>query len=278
MCGIIGFIDPNKKIRYDISDLNHLQDHRGPDESGVHKNSSLGLSMAMTRLSIIAVNEAHQPFISKDGYVIIFNGEIFNFKALLKEIQRYSSSELQGHEVEVIYFLYKKYGESFLNKLNGMFSLSIYDPKQNSIFVARDRFGIKPLHYYNKNGVFCFSSEISPLKKSLNGNLNIDSQSVANYFRLGYVSNPNTIYSGIKQLPPGNFIKFSLDDKKFEMKKWWNFPHKINNELSKNEWHEKINTQLSKSLNQWTTSDVPVAFTLSGGARFVDRKFQKFLI
>jgi asparagine synthase (glutamine-hydrolysing) len=265
MCGIIGFIDPNKEIRYDISDLNHLQDHRGPDESGVHKNSSLGLSMAMTRLSIIAVNEAHQPFISKDGYVIIFNGEIFNFKALLKEIQRYSSSELQGHEVEVIYFLYKKHGESFLNKLNGMFSLSIYDPKQNSIFVARDRFGIKPLHYYNKNGVFCFSSEISPLKKSLNGILNIDSQSVANYFRLGYVSNPNTIYSGIKQLPPGNFIKFSLDDKKFEMKKWWNFPHKINNELSENDWYEQINIQLSKSLNQWTTSDVPVSFSLSGG-------------
>ena len=74
MCGIIGIIDPNKKIRYDIAELNHMQIHRGPDESGVFKNSSLGLSMAMTRLSIIDVNEAHQPYISKDGYVVIFNG------------------------------------------------------------------------------------------------------------------------------------------------------------------------------------------------------------
>jgi asparagine synthase (glutamine-hydrolysing) len=265
MCGIIGLIDPNQKVRYDISDLNQMQNHRGPDERGVYKKSIEGLSMAMTRLSIVAVKEAHQPYISKDGYVVIFNGEIFNCASLFKEIDKLQSDKLNGHEVEVIYFLYKKYGESFLHKLNGMFSLSIYDPKQNSIFIARDRFGIKPLHYYNKDGVFCFSSEIRPLKKSLNGNVSIDSQSVANYFRLGYVPNPNTIYSEIKHLPPGNYIKYSLADKKLEMKKWWKHQYTINNELSKNDWYESINSQLSKSLTLWTTSDVPIAFSLSGG-------------
>jgi len=265
MCGIIGVVDPYKKIKYDIAELNHMQIHRGPDESGVFKNSSLGLGMAMTRLSIIDVNEAHQPFISKDGYVVIFNGEIFNSASLFKEIKKHQSFPSEGHEVQVIYYLYKKYGESFLNKLNGMFSLSIFDPKKNLIFIARDRFGIKPLHYYNKNDVFCFSSEIRPLKKSLNGDVSINSQSVANYFRLGYVPNPNTIYSEIKHLPPGSYIKYSLADKKLKIKKWWKHQYTINNELSKNDWYESINTQLSKSLKLWTTSDVPIAFSLSGG-------------
>ena len=265
MCGILGIIDPNNKNRYDISELNRIQIHRGPDESGVFNNNTIGLSMAMTRLSIVDVNEAHQPYLSKDGYIVIFNGEIFNCASLFKEINQLQSTKLNGYEVEIIYFLYKKYGESFLNKLNGMFSLSIYDPKLNSIFIARDRFGIKPLHYYNKGGVFCFSSEIGPLKKSLNGDIAIDSNSVANYFRLGYVSNPNTIYSEIKNLSPGHLIKYSLSDKKFEVKKWWNQQHTINYDLSKNDWYEKINAQLSKSLNLWATSDVPISYSLSGG-------------
>jgi len=265
MCGIIGIVDPYKKIKYDIAELNHMQIHRGPDESGVFENRSLGLSMAMTRLSIINVNEAHQPFISKDGYVVIFNGEIFNYQSLFKDIEGYHSFASGGSEVEVIYFLYKKYGESFLNRLNGMFSISIYDPKKNLIFIARDRFGIKPLHYYNKGSIFCFSSEIRPLKKSLNKDISIDSHSVANYFRLGYVPNPSSVYSEIKQLPPGSFIKYSLSDKKIEVTKWWNYSYKINYELSQSEWYENIKNQLSKSLSQWTTSDVPIAFALSGG-------------
>ena len=265
MCGILGIIDPNKKIKYDIAELNHMQIHRGPDESGVFKKDSLGLSMAMTRLSIIAVDEAHQPFISKDGYVVIFNGEIFNSEALFKEIKKDISFSSHGHEVEAIYFLYKKYGENFLQKLNGMFSISIFDPKENLIFIARDRFGIKPLHYFNKDGIFCFSSEIRPLLKALNKGVNIDTKSVANYFHLGYVPNPNTIYSEIKHLPPGSFIKFKIKNQKLEIKKWWNHKYKINDNLTENDWYERINTQLSKSLNLWTTSDVPVAYALSGG-------------
>lgn len=265
MCGIIGFVDPKKKIKYDIAELNHLQNHRGPDEAGVYRNSAKGFSLAMTRLSIVAVDQAHQPFKSNDGYIVIFNGEIYNAKELFNEINKDQSSALNGHEIEVIYLLYKKYGESFLNKLNGMFSIAIFDPTVNKIFLARDRFGIKPLHYYNKNGVFCFSSEIAPLKKSLNGNVDIDHQSVANYFSLGYVLNPNTIFNEIKQLPPGSFINFDLNNKKLAIDKWWNFPNKINYDLSQDEWDKKIDIQLKKSLNQWTNSDVPISYSLSGG-------------
>jgi len=266
MCGIIGVVDKKNKIKTGLKELNDMQNHRGPDESGFYQNDSVGLQLAMTRLSIIDIQGAHQPYISKDGYVVIFNGEIFNVANLSKDISQSDPSiESSNYEAELICILYRKYGEKFLDRLNGMFAIAIYDPKNNSLFIARDRFGIKPLHYLKSNETFCFSSEISPLIECLNGKTTLDYQSIENYFSVGYVPNPSTIYSEIKQLPPGNYMTYDLSNAKLRIKRWWvNIP-KIDYSLSIDEWYFEVKNQLQKSMKTWSFSDVPVTYLLSGG-------------
>jgi len=266
MCGIIGVVDKKNKVKRSITELNFIQHHRGPDEAGFFHKNSIGLKLAMTRLSIVDVHVAHQPFISKDGYVVIFNGEIFNVEDLRKNfLESYSSSLSTNYEAELIYILYRKYGEKFLDMLNGMFAIAIFNPTSNSLMVARDRFGIKPLHYVKNNDMFCFSSEIRPLLECLDWKTTLDYESVENYFSVGYVPNPSTIYSEVKQLPPGNLINFDLTSQKLQIKRWWVKNSTINNSLNLAEWDHKINNQLLKSMKTWSFSDVPVTYLLSGG-------------
>jgi asparagine synthase (glutamine-hydrolysing) len=266
MCGIIGIFDKNNKLKIDIKELNQIQYHRGPDDEGYFENKSIGLKLAMTRLAIVDIHLAHQPFVSKDGFVVIFNGEIFNVEDLRNNLLNTDLEALNSnYEAELIYILYRKYGEKFLDMLNGMFAISIYNPIKNSLIIARDRFGIKPLHYIKNNDFFCFSSEISPLLKCLNNVTTLDSESVCSYFSLGYVPNPSTIYSEIKQLAPGELISFDLSTQKIQFKRWWVNNQKIDNSLNRFEWHEKINNQLLKSTKSWSFSDVPVTYLLSGG-------------
>ena len=264
MCGIIGIVDKKNKVKKNIRELNNIQHHRGPDESGFFEKKSIGLKLAMTRLSIVDIKGAHQPFVSDDGYVVIFNGEIFNVEDLRKFFIDSSTLD-SNYEAELIYILYRKYGDEFLNLLNGMFAISIFNPKSNSLFIARDRFGIKPLHYLKNDDLFCFSSEIKPLLECLDQKFSIDYESVESYFSVGYVPNPSTIYSEIKQLPPGSLINFDLSTQKIKMKRWWTNNSKIDYSLSLDEWHQKINKQLLKSMKSWSFSDVPVTYLLSGG-------------
>jgi asparagine synthase (glutamine-hydrolysing) len=264
MCGIIGIVDSKKTSKFDIRKLNSMQHHRGPDESGIFENTSIGLSMAMTRLSIVDIGNAHQPYTSKDGFVIIFNGEIFNAIDLFKEFKKdFKYSHSHVHELEVIYALYKKYGEKFLNKLNGMFAIAIYDPIKNYLFIARDRFGIKPLYYGVKNNIFSFSSEIKPLTKIFGNTVNINSAS--NYFELGFVSGKDTIFSNINSLLPGCSLRYGISNNNYLIKKWYKPNHIINNKLSDGEWNEVIYSQLSESVKKWSLSDVPICYLLSGG-------------
>jgi asparagine synthase (glutamine-hydrolysing) len=266
MCGIIGVVDKYKKLKVGIEELNNFQHHRGPDDAGYFEKKSVGLNLAMTRLAIVDVDVAHQPFVSKDGYVVIFNGEIFNVEALRDNVLNSSSNSLKtNYEAELIYILFRQYGEKFLDMLNGMFAISIYNPKKNSLLIARDRFGIKPLHYFKKGDIFCFSSEITPLVKCLDGQASLDYESVENYFSLGCISNPSTIYSEIKQLSPGSIVNYDLSSNRLKIRRWWINNVKINNHLNANDWYQKINYQLQKSMKVWSFSDVPVTYLLSGG-------------
>jgi asparagine synthase (glutamine-hydrolysing) len=265
MCGIVGVLDPKKQINYIADDISYLLEHRGPDEGGSFNNKKIGLSFAMKRLAILDIKNGQQPYISPEGYVVIFNGEIFNSEDLYNSLGLKQKSFLKFHECEVIALLYKKYGKQFLEKLNGMFSVAIFDQKNNTFLIARDRYGIKPLYYLSKGDLFCFSSEIKPLIKCLNKKINLDKISISNYFRLGYVPNPTTIYKEIKQLPPGSYIEYNLTSKKFKTHKWWVIPHKTHANLSEIEWHTKLENQISDSLKRWSVSEVPVAFSLSGG-------------
>ena len=129
MCGIVGVFDPKKQTNHTAEDISYLLEHRGPDEGGSYIYKNFGLSFAMKRLAILDIKNGQQPYISPDGNVVIFNGEIFNSEAIYKSLGIKSTSQLKFHECEVIALLYKKYGPEFLNKLNGMFSVAILDKK-----------------------------------------------------------------------------------------------------------------------------------------------------
>ena len=266
MCGIVGIVDIKNKVKHGIEYINSIQNHRGPDEFGIFKKQSIGLSMAMTRLSIVGVQEAHQPYVSTDGYVVTFNGEIFNEKSLYKDRKiTVPTGSTHNYEAELICLLYKKYGNSFLDKLNGMFSIAVYDPKRNTILLARDRFGIKPLYYLHNQRVFCYSSEIQPLIECLEKKVSINDQSVYNYFSVGYIPNPETIYSEIDQVKPGCIVELNMDTHRVSSSRWWRLNYNYNYNFSIDEWYENINYQLDDSVKKWGNSDVPITYLLSGG-------------
>jgi len=263
MCGLVGIIHQNKKVqKNDLKYLNNLQHHRGPDEEGYFfcKNNNLG--MAMKRLSIIGIDSGSQPKISEDcKKVIFFNGEIFNYKQLAKQ---YLNQNINS-DSQVILNLYEKFGINFLSKLNGMFVIVIYDKILNQLTIIRDRFGIKPIYFYYDGKSFVYSSEITPLRFFLNSN-QLEEQAISNYFTLGYAYNDDkTIYKNIYKIKQGFLLKLDLNSFSLSKKQWWKF--KPIKKIFKNTKHyfDHAENCIIESLKNWTNSDVPISFMLSGG-------------
>lgn len=268
MCGIIGIIGKKSRDIEYISKLNNLQYHRGPDSNGVYQDINSNVALAMTRLAIIDIVDGNQPFaMNNEELIIIFNGEIYNNLELRKELEKEGVVFETNHsEVEVIGALFKKYGENMLEKLNGMFALAIYDKIKQQIFIARDRFGIKPLYFYNDKNNFFFSSELKVLVECFDDNLEINDQSIVDYFSLGYTQTPNTIYKNIHQLSPAHWLKFSLKSYSVEKKRWWKTQFTKNRSISNNnDWPILIREGLEDAVKRWATSDVSIAYLLSGG-------------
>jgi asparagine synthase (glutamine-hydrolysing) len=276
MCGIIGSYyissDPKKEIRLKKS-MDSLR-HRGPDNVGIeHFELSKGfLSLGHLRLSIIDLSEAgHQPMFSKDEkHIIIFNGEVYNYLELKKELKNLGYEFSTDTDTEVLLNAWIEWGEACLKKLVGMFAFVVFDKEQKKLFCARDAFGIKPFFYSLENGEFNFASEINALVKLLPEIPKINRQSSFNYLvHSVYDKDENSFFTGIKQLMPGHFIVFNLEDSSFcqiyECKKWW-FP-KINvrNDLSFNQAAKKLRELFLKSVEIHLRSDVPIGAALSGG-------------
>ena len=267
MCGIIGITSKIFRSIESIQKLNNIQYHRGPDSNGIYQDIDSNVSLAMTRLEIIDIDGGNQPFsINNDSYVIMLNGEIYNNFELRNDLEKEGFVFNTDHaEVEVLGALYIKYGEDLLEKLNGMFSLVIYDKQKQQIFIARDRYGIKPLYYYHDNNNFFFSSELKVLKEGIDKNLEINDQSVVDYFTFGFVNNPNTIYKKICQLSPGHWLKFSVNNYMLEIVRWWKQSFTKNYSISKKDWPIVIREGLKDAVSRWATSDVPISYLLSGG-------------
>jgi asparagine synthase (glutamine-hydrolysing) len=267
MCGIIGITSKIFRSIESVQKLNNIQYHRGPDSNGIYQDIDSNVSLAMTRLEIIDIDGGNQPFsINNDSYVIMLNGEIYNNFELRNDLEKGGFVFNTDHaEVEVLGALYVKYGEDMLQKLNGMFSFVIYDKQKRQIFIARDRYGIKPLFYYQDNNNFFFSSELKVLKECIDKNLEINDQSVVDYFNLGFVNNPNTIYKDIYQLSPGHWLKFSVNNYILEIVKWWKQSFTKNYSISRKDWPFVIREALKGAVKRWATSDVPISYLLSGG-------------
>ena len=265
MCGILGIYYKEQSKIFDknnFSKLLQLLNHRGPDSSGVYQNNNF--IFGMKRLSIIDQNNGDQPLSSfyNNDYKIIFNGEIYNYLQLKSELEKENFIFKTKSDTEVVLNLYIKYGESCLNKLNGMFSFAIYKASTGEIFIARDRFGKKPLYFSNNNECFIFSSEITPIMQSGLIKSQLNYEAIIDTLSLWYISEPKTIIKNIYQLNPGHYLKINKNN--FQVFKWWNHNFKASN-LNFKESAAKLEFLIEDSVKLRLNSDVKIATTISGG-------------
>ncbi len=262
MCGIFGVI-ANYDEKY-IKSIDQIS-HRGPDSFGYYRQENLFLGH--TRLSIQDLSEnGNQPMYSADGrYVIIFNGEIYNHNDLRKELLSDVTFKSTG-DTETVLYGFIKYGHKILNKLNGIFAFAVYDKINDTIFIARDQFGVKPLYYYKEDNKFIFGSE---LKTFLNIGIKKDLLHTAllNYVRFLWSPGEDTPFKYVKKLLPGFYITFKINDfNNATPSKYYNYAAQdIEYNLSENQLIDELEKLLLKAVDRQMISDVPVGFFLSGG-------------
>lgn len=264
MCGIVGIIAFNEKGRDKIQCLNSAVSElklRGPDGNGTffHENAGLG----HTRLSIIDTsNLSAQPFTDRTGrFTIVYNGEIFNFKKLREDLVSQGMIFISEGDTEVLLNLYIREKEKCLSRLNGFFAFCIYDKLDGSIFIARDRYGIKPISYYLDEDKFLFGSEVKAIEK-FSPELEIDHSSILNFLQFNYIPSPATIYKKIKKLEPGHFLRVS--GKKIIIEKYYELPGSKSRDVTENP-ENKLFELLDNSIKLRLVSDVPLGAFLSGG-------------
>ena len=257
MCGIAGSINKSLNIPLFTKDLFH----RGPDEQTTFTDANLILHHH--RLSIVDIAGGKQPM-HYQHLTIIFNGEIYNHMELR---QKYGLKCMTGSDTETILLLYAKLGHQFLNEMDGMFALTIYDKQEKTLFLARDRAGKKPLYYFSKDKSFIFSSELGALRNQLD--IEINEEAICQFVQLGYLYQSTTPYKYVYELPPGSFASVSLDNPdNISIKKWWNIRNFYNNRINDDLdiAREKVDSILHTAIkNRVESSDLEVGAFLSGG-------------
>jgi asparagine synthase (glutamine-hydrolysing) len=266
MCGIAGIFDLKDKREINQDLLISMRDsmvHRGPDEAGIYLDRGIGL--AHRRLSIIDLSSGQQPLSSNDKKVtIVFNGEIFNFKSVRDQLISKGYTFRTHSDTETILNAWIEWGEACVQKLRGMFAFAIWDINRNTLFCARDRLGVKPFIYsITEDGYFIFASELKALLKNRSIECEINTRSVETYFALGYITDPDSIYSGISKLPPGHTITLQ-SGKPPVIKQYWDLPFKYQ-DLSEKRAEEELFTQLKEAIDIRLMSEVPLGAFLSGG-------------
>lgn len=271
MCGLCGLINFNRENADEgiIRRMMMLQKHRGPDDEGVfiEKNAGLGF----VRLSIIDLSTAgHQPMASHDGrYVIVFNGEIFNYIELREELKTLGHSFVTGTDTEVLLAAYLEWGEESLHRLNGMWAFAIYDRDTGRLFASRDRYGIKPFYYVNDGNTLLFASEIPPLLSCFSGGTLPNDKAVYDFLVFNRTEHTDeTFFKGIMKLKHGHFLEVmpgqNAGGYSVTVRKWYDLRHQADKA------HPIVDArdfadQLSASVGLRLRSDVPVGVCLSGG-------------
>jgi len=268
MCGICGVIYKNKMANSQqlISAINIL-DSRGPDNKGLFIDRNVGLSHS--RLSILDLDEqANQPMISKCGrYIIVYNGEIYNFKEIRKKLNLEDNYWNTQGDTEVLLESYLKWGENCLEEFNGMFAFCIYDKKEQTFFCARDRIGKKPFYYSFCNGNFLFASRPSSLFILDNIPKDLDKEALRNYLEIGYIPKELSIYKHIKMLPAG--CKLVYKNGNINISRYWDYRNievdRTYEEKTENQIIDELDELLLSSVKYRMISDVPIGSFLSGG-------------
>lgn len=265
MCGIIGIIGEESTNKQLLKDMNDLITHRGPDDEGFFYSQNIAL--AMRRLAIIDIKRGKQPITSSDDrYTIVFNGEIYNYKELKKELESKGVQFKTDSDTEVLLQLYIFEKEKMLLKLRGMFAFAIHDRDSNSLFLALDYFGIKPLYYLKKddNKTVAFASEIKSLLLYPGFKKEINDEAVYDYLSFQYNPLEETFFKGVWKLPPGHYMRVDLNTGIFEKRKYWSFEFD-QKQISAGEMKDSLRNTLEDSVEAHMIADVPVGSFLSGG-------------
>jgi asparagine synthase (glutamine-hydrolysing) len=266
MCGICGqynYKDQRPVHREDIVRMTKTMVHRGPDDEGYYLSGPLGFGFR--RLSIIDLAGGHQPMSDKEQSVwVVFNGEIYNYPELKKELEAYGHVFRTKSDTEVIIHGYKQWGEEVFNHFNGMFGIGLWDNKEKKLIIARDAMGIKLVYYKIDNkGVF-FGSEIRPVIAASGVRPMVDAVSLNLFLRYRYTPSPLTIYTGIRKLAPGTMMVF--EQGKSRLERWYRFaPKPFSPMPSVDEAKEELLAIYNRAVKRHLLSDVPVGLLLSGG-------------
>jgi asparagine synthase (glutamine-hydrolysing) len=281
MCGITGFVNTRhsqtEEQLYTIAEkMTGAILHRGPDDSGAWVDESAGIVLGFRRLAILDLSPTgHQPmFSANDRYVIVFNGEIYNFSDLREQLVKLGHTFRGTSDTEVILTGIVEWGvEHTIRNLNGMFAIALWDKQERALYLIRDRLGIKPLYYGWQGGVFLFGSELKALRAHPNFNAEIDRDALALYLRYTYFPAPYSIYQGIKKLPPGNLlcIKFDQTQPVENIRAYWSVMEIVASG-TQNKFYgtdsdavDELDALLRESVRLRMIADVPLGAFLSGG-------------
>ena len=265
MCGISGILECSAArpvCETALKRMNTTLSHRGPDDEGIYVGQGIGL--AHRRLSIIDVAGGHQPIANEDGTVwVLLNGEIYNFTELFERLRARGHRFRTRSDTEAIVHLYEEVGEECFSHLRGMFAIAIWDSRERRLLLARDRIGKKPLYYFADRERLIFGSELKAVLAADNVPHTLDPLAVSDYFSLGYVPAPRTIYKQVRKLLPAHYLV--VNSAGLRIARYWHLSFAGLQSRSEAEWCEQIREQLSEATRVRLMSDVPLGAFLSGG-------------
>ena len=268
MCGITGLFDTSGKRAIDRDILHRMNEslhHRGPDQGDLYLETGIGLGHR--RLSIIDLAAGRQPLFNEDGSVaIVFNGEIYNYRELMPELIGLGHVFRTRSDTEVIVHAWEQWGVDCLKRLRGMFAFGLWDRNQQSLFLARDHIGVKPLFYsLQPDGYFLFGSELKSIMTVPMVERKFDPTAIEDYFAFGYIPDPKTIYSQVKKLCPGHYLLIKVGDTKLTQIQYWDIPFAPTVLKSEADIERELIERLTESVKNQMVSEVPLGAFLSGG-------------
>ncbi|MFO1292811.1 MAG: XrtA/PEP-CTERM system amidotransferase [Rubrivivax sp.] len=268
MCGITGIFDLRGQRPIDravLARMNDSQRHRGPDDGSLHIEPGLGLGHR--RLSIIDIATGQQPLFNEDGTVaIVFNGEIYNYQELMPELQAAGHRFRTRSDTECIVHGWEQWGERCVERLRGMFAFVLWDRRRQTLFMARDRLGVKPLHYaLLDDGTLLFGSELKSLLAHGGLRRELDPLALEEYFALGYVAEPRTVFRQARKLPPAHTLTLRRGQPLAEPREYWDVRFTLGNPNTVAEASAELHERLRESVRLRMISEVPLGAFLSGG-------------
>jgi asparagine synthase (glutamine-hydrolysing) len=268
MCGIVGIFDTHGDREIDreaLRRMNESQHHRGPDEGELYLETALG--MGHRRLSVIDVATGQQPLVNADrSAVIVFNGEIYNYRALRDELAALGMVFRTKSDTEVVLQAYRAWGQDCVRRLRGMFAFAVWDRQQKTLFLARDHVGVKPMFYsLLPGGYFVFGSELKSIMTFPQLSRELNPRAVEDYFAYGYVPEPNTIFHNAYKLSPGHCMLLRVGDRAVQPQRYWDLPLCASKPRPEAEIEQELIERLREAVHSQMESEVPLGAFLSGG-------------